>query len=234
MRREFLAAKSAARRWTTTADADTATAAVTSARSAACVSQRFCLFQCLADQRAGFPGWVIRSFAFSSVTITGAHISGWLFSILRLPHFYCVPYSPRYTTTLSRHPGPVNEFPTFSRNFPPNSSANFADRYCADTHSCGAFSALLFRHGRPPTASRTRRTGLAAASPRRPAPAYRSASCDALAGTASRAPRHPRPGREPSLRIAPVNYTGSQWHPIWTHRITMPGRHSLLFYEPCR
>src|ERR1035438_6345376 len=74
------------------------------------------------QMRCGLPGPVTRSFASIAVTITFAHIpAGLLYELggFRIP--YSVSLFPRYTTTLSRHPRPVNQYPAFVPEF----SANF-------------------------------------------------------------------------------------------------------------
>src|SRR6266567_866513 len=90
----------------------------------------------------------------------------------RIP--YSVSLFPGYTydaisapRSSQRISGPITTI------FPPISRANNSDRYCADTHGRGAFSARLSRlpAGRP-AASRTRRAGYP---PRPVAPAGRAA-----------------------------------------------------------
>src|SRR6266566_6052833 len=72
--------------------------------------------------RCGLPGPVTRSFASFSATITFAHIpAGLLYELGGIPFPYSVSLFPRYTTTLSRHPRPVNQYPAFVPEF----SANF-------------------------------------------------------------------------------------------------------------
>jgi len=100
-----------------------------------------------------------------------------------------------YTTTLSRHPRPVNEFPALSRaifrQFPALITRTAIGRIRT---AAAPFPRLFPAAGRPPAASRTRRAGYPPrpAPPRRPRRLPRAPPRDAASRAASRPPRRSR------------------------------------------
>src|SRR5581483_10330611 len=150
--------------------------------------------------------------------------SGLLFS-------YSVSLFPWYTTTLSRHRPASQRIPgLFSRIQSPVSGTNLRTAFAPDTHGHGRIFRRLF--ARRQAASCTRRTG-EPTSPVTPSTSH-DRLADRLAGTASRAPRHPRDS--PSLLPLAQHHSRTPVNP-WQPNLNAPHHATappfIIVYEPC-